>query len=827
MGQRATERGNDPPSLGQALERVARRMGITAKLDMPFADQISFIYRPQWDGRPVPRLARAAVSYLYCDVPVQVPLEKDDLTRLLGYLCEHLTMPPSLDRQTWVTDKKRAMEAFPPKRRAMALTKANIFLDEVARDLDKHMPARLLALLPYLGKLRGVGATHDQATAFLLYSSLLSDHCPLAAEWGLFALTQPKEAKEVSNFLKAVGANASSYGALLVETDTLLGRDTPGTDLVADSRRRCDLELAREEVLAEFDDSALRSAVRRVLRHELRSEHGSYRIEYPTQEDHWTSRWSWAVNGSHSALLAGEFPVPNEVKRQVHKLHRRAWLETIERNPCIGWDGKTFVSCAPKPECGKIRAIYACDTINYLAFEHLMAGVESRWLGKRVILNPGRGGHLGIAERVAACRSRSGISAMLDYDDFNSHHTTKAMQILIEETAALTGYPPELTKPLLDSFEKEDIYLDGKLVGRVKGTLMSGHRCTTYVNSVLNMAYLMVVLGEDWVMERQSLHVGDDVYMGLKNYGETGWMISKIMGSRLRMNRRKQSVGHVSTEFLRVASDARDSYGYLARAAANLIAGNWYSDKLLNPSEGLITMIQGARTLANRARNGNAPLLLESAVKRVLGADCPDDATLRHMLTGSAAVNDGPQYLSSGRHRRVRTSVVFEVVDTTGYATLPDLASKAYLAKHASPLEIATLTSSGIDPLPTMRKSSWTKSLALSDRKFETIVFKPMEQWPAVGSVQAEHLLRERKPHGVLLKYPLLVLMRDRIPEPVLRVAVAAAGGRDYVDDISLEAWGDYSNPTIVNTVLSYSDASMLSKRASVSVLTSRRRCYV
>nr|BBJ77936.1 RNA dependent RNA polymerase [Alternaria alternata victorivirus 1] len=718
------------------------------------------------------------------------------------------------------------MTAFPPKNRAMSITKANMFLDEVARDCWRVWPGLLQQASPYLARLRDMKATHDQATAYLLYSVALSHHTIQAFRWAFYALSNPKGAKEVSNFLKAVGGNASSFGSLLVETDTLQGRDTPGTNLAEDAKKRTNLGAIKNDMLAEFDDDLLRSAVRRVIDLEL-AHPGEEGYQFPTLADHWSSRWNWSVNGSHSALVGreiGSLPYPKE---RISKMHRRAWLECVEEDPRVGWDGHTYVSANPKLECGKTRAIYACDTRSYLAFEHLLATVERNWRGSRVILNPGRGGHIGMAERVARNRRRCGISLMLDYDDFNSHHTTRAMQIVIEETCSATSYPPDLAAPLIASLGKQDIYLDGKFVGRSAGTLMSGHRGTTYFNSVLNMAYLMCVLGEDYILARPSLHVGDDVYMGATTYTEVGHIVETVMASRLRMNPTKQSVGHVSTEFLRVASDARDSYGYLARAVATTVAGNWYTDRVLNPFEALTTMVTAARTLANRARSNLVPLLLGSAVKRVLGPDSPDDTMVDEILCGGLAINNGPVFSSGGTLRAVTVEPTIKSRDNAGYQELPCLSSNEFLSKCASPLETTILSEAGISVKKQMVMSSWSKSVNFRDADLLGLRFGTPTSHPAIGSVSAESLIKTRAPSGVLTKYPLLVLAKGRLPETALRVAVAAAGGNPNAPDIMLEAWGEYKHGCIVNTVLSYSDAAALSVRTACSVLTSTRRCYV
>jgi len=511
----------------------------------------------------------------------------------------------------------------------------------------------------------------------------------------------------------------------------------------------------------------------------------------------------------------------------IFRYHRRAWLEEIEEDPRLRWDGTTNVSASPKLEHGKTRAIFACDTVNYLAFEHLMATVEKSWRGQRVILNPGKGGHLGMAERVARNRGRAGVSLMLDYDDFNSHHSTQSMQLVIRLLCERTGYPPDLQANLIKSLERHVISVGGKHIGTAAGTLMSGHRCTTFFNSVLNMAYLMVVLGESWLLQRPSLHVGDDVYLGVLSYADAGYVTDRVMSSRLRMNRRKQSVGHVSTEFLRVASAGRDSFGYLARSISSIVSGNWVADAILDPFEALTSMVASARTYANRGHSPSAPLLLRSAIKRTLGKSTIDDATLEQILCGELAINNGPMFKSSGTYRYVEIRPSAIKRDRHGYAPLKLNATHSFLSKCATELEVGILARAGVSVERDMERSSYSKTLRFDVSYFEQLLVSEVRSSPIMGSVTAESLLKTPSPRGLLTEYPLLTLAKHRLPEHLVREALGAVGGNPKTQQLELDAWGEYRHGCVINTVLSYSDAATLGKRTSVSVLTSTRRCYV
>lgn len=813
--------------VGQYLKERLSPYDLTNFNELSFADQISFVYKPSWGGlRPTP-LARAALSYLCAKVPVQVYVPPEDLRRLAVYSNPIPQLEPIFGRPDILVKRRDVENAFPYKAFPQALTKANVYLDEVGRDLWRLDRNFCYEIHPYLKLLQKEGVTHDRACAFVLYAWCVRGQLDDASRWAAGVILRPDYAKEVSNFIKAIGTNGSALGAVMVEADTLQGRGTGDIDLVAEAKKRISLSYIKDKMLAEFDEERLRQSVRKILQMEVKLGHGHERVDFQTWQEHWDSRWAWAVNGSHSSRV-DQWVRPGYVKHpDIFRYHRRAWLEEIEDDPRPRWDGTTYVSGSKKLEAGKTRAIFACDTVSYLAFEHLMGPVEKVWRGERVVLNPGKGGHLGMAERVARNRARSGISLMLDYDDFNSHHSLSAMKLVIDELVAHTGYDRAKGELLIDSLEKQEIYVGGRYIGRAAGTLMSGHRCTTFFNSVLNMAYLMCVLGDDWLFSKPSLHVGDDVYLGVKDYQEAGHVVEAVMNSRLRMNPRKQSVGHVSTEFLRVASAGRASYGYLARAIGSLVSGNWASDAKLNPFEALTTMLASARTLANRSSSPLVPLLLRSSVKRALGKVRLDDSMLDELLCGGLAVNNGPVFKSSGTYRYVEIRPTAVKRDKHGYAPLKIHATKSYLNKCATELEQSILQRAGVSVVEDMEKSSYSKTLRFDDSYFETLTVSEVLSSPAVGSVSAESLLRTPSPRGLLTEYPLLVLAKNRIPERLVREALALAGGDPNTRNLELDAWGEFKHGCIVNTVLSYSDAATLGKRTRNSVLTSTRKCYV
>nr|QLC27590.1 RNA dependent RNA polymerase [Erysiphe necator associated totivirus 1] len=817
--ERVDQRASEAGTLGAHLKGFLDPRIVQEMLSLPYERQISLCYAPRWYNRIPYPIARAATCYLVPDYPVQVRLDSGDLRLLLAATCPLAARPAPVNTAgRWLSDPKACLKRFPLKRNPAAANKVNVFLDEVGRDLLRTSPNLYFAAQGAL-ETRGRGLFNDQASAVLLYGFGLSTAMiSRPFEVAISFVQNVDYTKALSGFIKAVGANATNLGSLLCEGNTLLGRDVGTLDLEEEARYRC--EPGCRGKLAEFEEGELRAAVRAILEDEIRVESGSHAIDFESLEHHWDRRWEWAVNGAHSGHVSKLYPRVPKPPGMLRE-HRRAWLEAVTDDPRVGWSGETFVSASEKLEHGKTRGIFACDTVNYLAFEHLMAPVEARWRQNNVILDPGSGGHVGMVHTIASARERAGVSMMLDYDDFNSHHSIASMKILIEETMDLVEYPEELRGALLASFDKTHIYVGDKYIGRSTGTLMSGHRCTTYINSVLNRAYLVLVLGDKVMSDSVGKHVGDDVFFGVRTYAQVGEVCRKLRDSPLRMNPMKQSVGHISTEFLRNATSGRTTYGYFARSVASVVSGNWVSEAQLAPREALNTMITAARSLANRSGSELLPLLLVNGVCRMSGLPKEDHKKLREMLTGRLALDNGPLFSAGGYYVSSPLVVGLTHVDDHGYAPLPAEATHRFLSRASEPLEVDVLTQAGVSVEGAMQEASFRKSLPARFKSYETVRIGEKTLTLAVGSATIEALAKEPVRRGVLSPYPLLQLAKHRLSPWLVRWAVAQAGGDPNAPDLDYEAWGERKHGCIIASPMSYNDAATYGRRTVASVLTS------
>jgi hypothetical protein len=502
----------------------------------------------------------------------------------------------------------------------------------------------------------------------------------------------------------------------------------------------------------------------------------------------------------------------------------------VKEEPLSAWKAESFYSLSEKLECGKTRAIYSSDTLTYFAFEHLLKPVEGVWRNQRAILDPGGIGTWRIGRRIQAMRGANPVNVMLDYDDFNSRHMLLYMAIVIEELCDHVGYPAELREKLVRSIYHGTLRVGGEVLGRVMGTLMSGHRATTFFNTILNEAYIRVAYPR--ITELKSMHVGDDVYISAPSFAVAQDVLKKCESAGLAMNPIKQSVGVYAAEFLRVCYADDAARGYVCRSISSCVNGNWVSEVRLNAEEGLRSIVAHSWTLCNRARNVNMGALLVSSVKRICRLSSRD---ARNLLTGRVALNDGPcRY--TGLHVDsmcvdVDTSAEEEAVAlaTQGFA---EYATLDFLTHCAQPIEQYVLGELGASLVDTMRCASYRKTMISSGDVAGAVpaakVSRSFDRRGVKTTVQLEKSAYGRGVGGVLSQFPLLQFVKKRITGDLLLMALLIAGVRPGVgEDIEELAWGRKAKAVSVLGSLSYADASALTRRCDEDLVYSPYNYYV
>ncbi|GIM62259.1 RNA dependent RNA polymerase [viral metagenome] len=749
------------------------------------------------------RLRAAAVSMLLSDYPIQVALrgsELQSLVELEGFL-DRMKADGS-DFKLF----KRGKDVLPLKSHPGATNKVNVWFSNVFAGLEKQDRRFAMHVLQRQELFKGL--YNDAGSALLMYACLtrgvVEDPLGLAA----YMVHNPKEAKALSTVIKSLGCNGTRIGAVMAELGALQGRGVSGIDFEDEGRYRCSENGVKDHVV-DLNPSKLREMIDKVVKSEL----AGRKCVFDDLETHWQKRWLWCVNGAHSNAL---------VKREkqwatgfTQRMHRKVFAENIDYEPVSRWSGTSYFTMSQKLELGKTRAIFGGDTVSYFAFDHLLSSVERAWGERRVLLNPGKGGNVAVVDRIRNMRKSGAWSVMLDYDDFNSQHTLLAQAMVIDSIVKVSGYDEVLGAKLVRSIFNQKV-VNGNEVLDLWGTLMSGHRATTIINSILNLAYILVANEE--VESMTSVHVGDDIVIMTESADRAFKVLEDVGRAGLRMNPLKQSVGVITTELLRIAVTDDCSYGYLARSIGSAISGNWASEAKLSPREALTTMVSSSWTLANRS-GSLAGYLLMYDVGRVSGLPVKH---VRKYLDGKASLGGSPV---RSMHNVVEIATVEEVETNRAEDVVTEVArlggaryaTEDYLSHSIDSVERLALTLAGGDVAEMMVRSSYAKTLISRDiiSSAGLKVTTTHKQLRGYRSVNFCDLVKKEVEHpGILSHYPLINLIKNRLTEQDVYRLLRAAGDKEVSCPYERAFGTKEKNVIAVSGCASFSDLMTYGHRA-------------
>lgn len=532
---------------------------------------------------------------------------------------------------------------FPVKRGSAAKTKVNVFLKDAARDFRGRWGAKQceeVLMLIYLRRrvsVEGHPVYNDEATAWLIWV-----HCCLlrGASWRQCVGLSYKELKEVSNVVKGLGVVCNPCAGLYVELGALAGRAVGSVDVEEEMQKRC-AAYTRPGMLVDFPAGQLRAVVRAIVN----EERGEFSV--PRYADVFLRRFSTTKAGSHHR---SEWTASADLPRR--QLTRRNYVESMESDYVWRIPPGGYVSFSEKLEPGKTRAIYSLDSDNYLRFDAPARALEAAWRGHRANLKPSSGTMSEDLERRGGELRR--WKMMFDYADFNSAHTIKAQQIVVEE--AFKGMDEEWLRWLSESFTQTWLKDPRSSVPtRSDGTLMSGHRMTSIINTVLNAAYIRLVLGEADYAQLHIEHVGDDIVSSTDSSELAERVVQKLLASGLTLQREKQGFGELCAEFLRISYDKQNACGYVARSISTLVCGNWVTEAVLDPEKYANSLQQGMWTLRNRAMDPEAAVLLVTTLARRLALSGED---AYEVSLGTLSINGAPIWGEYGRPRALRSLIM-------------------------------------------------------------------------------------------------------------------------------------------------------------------------
>jgi hypothetical protein len=533
----------------------------------------------------------------------------------------------------WWSGAGKDTEVFPLKMDNKVF-KVNFRFDDVWCDVRANYPevAYIVAKDPVV--LRGF--YNDEAVAWLMWlCGAFNSMGPAAlAICRLFGHNHVG-LKRMNTLLKSIGAQRFEWGSMMCELTTLMGRLPGGLDPYADIVTRVDEAEFQREKAANCDKELLAQCISEVIDAEMAT-----KPVWPTREDYWSRRWLYTKSGSHSryaekSWFGSRLDLPDRPTR-------RELAEVATENLVALGEPRVDAGYSEKQEHGKVRAIYSCDTRSYYTFDMLLRPVEASWRNHRVLLDPGRRLQSELYPSLAA---HSGIRYMLDFDDFNSQHTLWAMAEVIRQSCK--DAPEDVRDWAIRSWDNMWVHWsDGKEMREehMVGTLPSGHRATTFVNTILNAAYCKYA-SRTRGRKIDSYHCGDDVIVfGAED--AVSEFVGDVTASPFRVNASKQSVGYSVGEFLRVAFTKEKACGYAARGVSSMVSGNWVTDNRLDKKSYVETLLRGMWTINSRFATRGLGVVAETSLKRRV----PELAMLaRRLVLHEISFEGSPVAITDGK----------------------------------------------------------------------------------------------------------------------------------------------------------------------------------
>lgn len=694
-----------------------------------------------------------AFNFIYSTVPIQLGGSTSDIIRIIKNAFPVNDIPNCNDGSMTLLLKNGAFKV--KLDHPGAVLKVNAWASDVWKGIDNRYKRYIECMGNYALKYKFY---NDQVAACLMHSYAIIQYYP-DLYWVPFAAVAHYEcAKALTVVIKGLGLNTNILGAICCELQVLQGRGVHPVDFKEDISRRSKMNLVRETVVS-INTDKLRKAVRQILRSEI----DMNKYEEPEDIDtYWSKRWSWCVNGAHNRHIEKRLPsdAVNKSSKLPQRYHKRVFAEECNINPLLNWDGYVLYSTSEKLEHGKSRALYSADTLCYMAFNHAFVNIEKAWNNYSVVIDPGRGGCYGMVNRIRKIADNNHIHIMLDYDDFNSQHSLESQKIVVEEVLDYVGYEGPLKKQLIDSFYNGHISFHGQDPVPLRGTLMSGHRLTMFINSILNKAYLLCECPT--LHKCETVHVGDDVYIGASSFKVAAELLKEVKCTKLRLNPIKQSVGTITAEFLRTAINNKYCNGYLARTVASVVSGNWENERKLSPLQTLSSITSQSWTLRNRSFGVDFTPILIPICKRAGIKIKYLDSILRHEIS----LNGGPVFGKKSVVRTVRCGdALADEETTTKYAGLNAYATKEYLSNWLHPIERTAISMVRCKPAELLAEASYKKSLTLAGGavKYQDLRVIEIRLDKIERKLWSTEEIELYSSGGVLNRYPVLAMIQNSL----------------------------------------------------------------
>nr|WEL36415.1 replicase [Bursera graveolens associated totivirus 1] len=557
--------------------------------------------------------------------------------------------------------------------------------EEVWQELKNHIMSRRAASV-VLEKLRKIeGITEATVSTFLLFMA----YCRPQIAYLIAASRKIWEAKEITKLastLKDVATPLKSMHNIEVcdyseifELQSLINRGVGVIDWDKERANRTTPDVIDVPAEKIYDEA------RKVFA--IGVKHG-YKYRRMNLDKYIEARWEWVPTGSiHSQYEADR----QYIKKQYR--HRNKFVslnimdanyikDMFQRKPQIrAW-------ASVKYEWAKKRAIYGVDVTSAVITNFAMFRCEEALRHR-----------FPVGEEAAAKRVHKRLKMMLkddesfcyDFDDFNAQHSTEAMYAVL--CAYRDSFKDRMTEEQRVAMEWVcDSVLDVVVYNnedrreekyRVKGTLLSGWRLTTFINTVLNYIYFSLsgALNAEGVVD--SVHNGDDVLLSIKNIKAAVTIHDKMSSINARAQATKCNVFSIG-EFLRVEHKVTKEEGlgaqYLTRAMATLAHSRVESQEPVRITDAVKSMVTRCEEAAARSIKGAevSKNLLDFAVGRYADIFRVEKKVVKEMVRSHVLVGGAITTKTGAIDQLVEEIVIYDEPDKErakeeGIATVSEL----------------------------------------------------------------------------------------------------------------------------------------------------------
>ncbi|QFS21891.1 RNA-dependent RNA polymerase [Taro-associated totivirus L] len=533
--------------------------------------------------------------------------------------------------------------------------------EEVYELAKKYQLSRRAISLVYKKLLKIEGVTEACASTFFIYLLYARPQVAylIACSRELWQCTHidelNKTLKRLSTPLKSMQCSPYSDFTELFELQSLVNRGIGKVDWAGEKTDR-----TKPNVI-EIDPGVVYKEALNIFKY---GRQAGFRYKRMDINKYVQSRWEWVPTGSvHSQHKEDEEYIKKNYRHRtkfvtMNMMPAHKVRQLFSRPPEIhSW-------ASVKYEWAKQRAIYGVDLTSSVITNFAMYRCEEVFKHR-----------FPVGEDAAADRVHKRLTMMLkdnesfcyDFDNFNAQHSKRSMQMVLlayydafkefmmpEQEQAMEWVIKSVSKMVVHNYEVEppDEY-------HAAGTLLSGWRLTTFINTALNFIYFKAAGAFDIVGVKDSVHNGDDVLVAVRNL-KAAVLIHKAMADvNARAQATKCNVFSVG-EFLRVEHKVTKEEGlgaqYLSRASATMAHSRTESQAPLRLTDAVKAMVTRAEEIAARAQYGAELTLdfVQHAVHRLAEIfSVPFEKawliTEQHVVTGGAieSTNGKVDYLIS------------------------------------------------------------------------------------------------------------------------------------------------------------------------------------